>query len=433
MPSANVSETSIGAPVHTNGRAASAEPENSIIANNDISTFRRFVPLVSEGTVTYLNASFAPPSNIIVHEAITRYASEALYNPMPKPTWQATMKDVRQLLARYINTDPSNIALTRDTTEALGSIIRGLRFKPGDNVVILDSEHPNHAYQWMSLRSAGLQVRQVPTIEADKKAGKVKAANAETFSPYVDDRTIAVGLSSIMFHSGQWNDVADICSTFRSKGIHVIADITQQVGFATVDVQALGVSAAAFSLHKGLHCPTGLAALYVDPDVIRDVDPTPPIVGYGAVSNVRADLLVPEDPIVYHPSAQRYDHLNLSLVSGVVAKAYLSFYLDVLNPKAVENHLYALGDILKHECESLGISIVGPDSSKEHAPHLYVLDLHDERWMPHLRDNGIIVTSYRLGIRVSFGFYNNTQDVKNLATILRTGIEAGIHLPKTSC
>ncbi|KAF4972261.1 hypothetical protein FSARC_1158 [Fusarium sarcochroum] len=399
-------------------------------STGNVAAFRRVVPLVNEGSVTYLNASLAPPSNLIVHEAITKYASDALYNPQPKPQWQATMLEARHLLGRYINTDPSNIAWTRDTTEALGSFIRGLHFESGDNVVLLDSEHPNHAYQWMSLRSAGLEVRQVPTIEADKKNGKVRAANASTFAPYVDDRTIAVGLSSIMFHSGQWNDIADIAATFRPRGIHVIADITQQVGFTTVDVEALGVSAAAFSLHKGLHCPTGLAALYVNPAVIKEVDPTPPIVGYGAVSNVRGDLLVPNDPITYHPSAQRYNHLNLSLISGAVAKAYLSFYLDTLGPKNVENHLYSLGDELKRECKKLGINIVGPDSRKEHASHLYILDLHDPRWMDHLRDNGIIVTPYRLGIRVSFGFYNNSEDVQKLVGALRSGMDAGSPVPK---
>jgi selenocysteine lyase/cysteine desulfurase len=58
------------------------------------------------------------------------------------------------------------------------------------------------------------------------------------------------------------------------------------VGFAIVDVQNLEVSAAAFSLHKGFQCPTGLAALYIDSKVIKDVNVTPPIVGYGTVSNV---------------------------------------------------------------------------------------------------------------------------------------------------
>lgn len=248
---------------------------------------------MADPETTYLNASYQPPSNLIVHGAITKFTSEALYSPNPKPQWQSAVEQTRELVGRYINADASSIAFTRDTTEALGCFIRGLDFKPGDNVVVLDTEHPNHVYGWMSLRKSGLEVRQVPTIPKAKAAGgKVTAANAATFAPYVDGRTRAIGLSSIMFHSGQWNDVADICKTFRPRGIHVLADLTQQVGFAEVDVQALGVSAAAFSLHKGLNCPTGFAVLYVNPEVIQVTNPAPPIVGYGAVSNVQADLLV---------------------------------------------------------------------------------------------------------------------------------------------
>lgn len=390
--------------------------------------FRSLVPLASQDGVTYLNASFAPPSNIIIHEAITRYSSQALHDVHPKPTWQAAVEETRGLIARYINADSSSIAFTRDTTEALGAIIRSIAFKPGDNVVILDSEHPNHAYGWMALREAGLEVRQVPTIPEAEATGNVVAATAATFAPFVDDRTRAIGLSSVMFHSGQWNDVADICATFRPKGIHVLADLTQQAGFAAVDVSALGVSAAAFGLHKGLNCPTGLACLYVQPSFVQELDPTPPIVGYGAVHNCRGDLLVPSDPIVFHASARRYEHLNLSLVSIAAAKAFLTFYLDVMGPERVEKHLFSLGDALRKECASLDISIVGPEDRKFHAPHLYILNLKNPAWVELLLSQGIRVTPYRLGIRISFGYYNNKADVSKLAEVLRKGIDAGLAL-----
>ncbi|KAL2836980.1 pyridoxal phosphate-dependent transferase [Aspergillus pseudoustus] len=407
----------------SNGAAAMKQP-----AATPITAYRHLVPLTSQSNITYLNASFAPPSNLLVHAAIAKFNNDALYNPSPKPQWQAEAEALRGLLARYIKAESSAIALTRDTTEGLNSFIRGLKFKPGDNVVLLDSEHPNHAYAWMALRPSGLEVRQVPTITEAAESGRVVAANAETFSSYVDERTIAIGLSSVMFHSGQWNDLQGICDAYRPRGIHVIADLTQQVGFASVDVSKLNVSAAAFSLHKGLSAPTGLAALYVSPDIIHQLDPQPPVVGYGAVSNARTDLLVPADKIVYHPSARRYEHLNISLIAGVAAKAYLEFYLDIMTPQNVETHLYSLGDALRIECKKLGVKIIGLDTKEEHAPHLYILDLHDPRWMKHLKGSGIYVTPYRLGIRVSFGFYNNSADVERLVDVLRDGIERGIPL-----
>lgn len=408
---------------------ASTKTAPQLSLEADFSTFRSLVPLVADDKITYVNASDQPPSNLIIHGAIAKFTSEALYNTHPKPQWQSAVEETRELVGRYINADSSSVAFTRDTTEALGCFIRSLTFEPGDNVVVLDTEHPNHVYGWMALRRAGLEVRQVPTIPEAESTGNVTAANAETFAPHVDDRTRAIGLSSIMFHSGQWNDVADICKTFRPRGIHVLADLTQQVGFAEVDVQALGVSAAAFSLHKGLNCPTGLAVLYVDPNVIKDTDPTPTIVGYGAVSNVRADLLVPSEELVYHPSARRYEHLNLSLVSAAAAKAFLTCYLDFMGPKRVQEHLYRLGDVLREECGGLGVKVVGPSARKEHAPHLYILDLHDQRWMDLFKENGVLVTPYRLGVRVSFGFYNNTSDVIKLATVLKAGVDEGLPLP----
>ncbi|KAI8285070.1 putative aminotransferase [Colletotrichum sp. SAR11_240] len=411
---------------HTDDGPVLAKSLQTPSTEADFSTFRSLVPLVADDKITYLNASYQPPSNLIIHGAITKFSSEGLYSAHPKPQWQSAVEETRELVGRYINADPSSIAFTRDTTEGLNSFARSLKFTPGDNVVVLDSEHPNHVYGWMALRTTGLEVRQVPTIPEAEKSGKVTAANAATFAPYVDERTRAIGISSIMFHSGQWNDVADICKAYRPRGIHVLADLTQQVGFAEVDVKALGVSAAAFSLHKGLNNPTGFAAFYVDPAVITEMDPTPPIVGYGAVSNVRADLLVPSESLVYHPTARRYEHLNLSLVAAASAKAFLTFYLNFMGPRRVQEHLYSLGDVLREGCKDIGIKIVGPTSRKEHAPHLYILDLHDPRWMELLKDHGVLVTPYRLGIRVSFGFYNNSSDVKKLISVLKTGVESGL-------
>lgn len=117
--------------------------------------------------------------------------------------------------------DPSSIEFVRNTIEGLGSFIQGLMFRPGDNVAILDCEHSNQAFGWLTLRPAWLEVRLVPTDPENPTA-----ADADTFAPFVDERTRAISIGSIMFHNGQWNDVADICSVYRPRGAHVLADLT---------------------------------------------------------------------------------------------------------------------------------------------------------------------------------------------------------------
>lgn len=396
--------------------------------NSAFSLYRRLVPLVSQDDVTHLNAGFMPPSNLVVHEAMARFNAEALHHASPKPLWKQDVETLRGLLARYTRTDPSTLAFVRDTTEGLGAFMHGLRLRPGDNVVILECEHPNQAYGWLSLRPAGVEVRLVPSTPLNSPDGPIEPANADTFAPYVDERTRAVGLSSVMFHSGQLNDVADVCARFRPRGIHVLADLTQHVGFADIDLPALGASAAAFSMHKGLNTPTGIAALYVEPETLAELDPVPPLVGYGAVANTAEDAPLPRGPVEYHPSARRYEHANMGWVNAVAGRAFVEFYLDVMGPRNVEEHLYRLGDALWRACDGLGVGIAAPRERRHHAPHLYVLRLHNARWPEHLRASGVVVTKLATGIRVSLGFYNNLADVDRLEEVIRAGVREGIPL-----
>lgn len=385
----------------------------------DVQKYRKLVPALASDIV-YCNASYQPPMNLLVKQALDNYLDDAIHKPNPKPEWQAMTERTRALVGQYINAEPESIAFTNDTTEGLNLFQRSLRLARGDNVVMLDTEHPNQAYGWLALRDVGLEVRQVPT------QGARLHADASTFAPFVDEHTKAIGLSSIMFHSGQKNDVGDICAHFRPRGIHVLVDMTQEVGTGPVDVRACGLSAAAFSLHKALGCPTGLGALYVDPGVLDDLKPAPPVVGAGAVANLRPDLIATSGETKYHHSTRRYEHLNLSFISIHAANAALRLLLHDMTPAGLEAHLRCLGRRLRAGCEKLGIALVGEADESRRAPHLYVLALLDPAWQGHFERRSVYVSCYRLGVRVSFGFYNTTEDVDALVAVLKKGLDAGI-------
>lgn len=305
----------------------------------------------------------------------------------------------------------------------MGYFMHSLDFQPGDNVVILDCEHPNQTYGWLTLRRQGLEVRQVPT----KQDNGSEAATAATFAPFVDDRTRAIGLSSIMSHNGQWNDIADVATTFKPRGIQILADLTQQVGFTDIDIHKLGVTAAAFSLHKGFNCPTGIAVFYVSEEFLAENDPVPPIVSYASIANPSEDLQISSGAISFHPTARRYEHVNMSFVAAAAAKSFLRFHLDTMGPYDVQEHIYGLGDILCRECKRLGIDILGPVGHRQHAPHIYTLKLCDPQWAEHFQANNVVVSTFRWGVRVSFGFYNDLEDVMKFIDVLERGIDLGIY------
>jgi selenocysteine lyase/cysteine desulfurase len=119
---------------------------------------------------------------------------------------------------------------------------RSIPFSEGDIEVLLDVEHVNQVYGWLALKKTGLEVRLVPTRENT-------CADASTFAPFVDHRTRAIGLSSVMFHSGQMNNTSAV---FRPRGIHILVDMTQHAGVMPVDLVDVGASAT-----KRLAVPRG--------------------------------------------------------------------------------------------------------------------------------------------------------------------------------
>ncbi|KAK4871120.1 hypothetical protein LT330_000357 [Penicillium expansum] len=387
-------------------------------AKNDISKYRTLVPAVTREDVHYLNASFQPVMNLRVRAAIDNFLDQAVGTPDPKSGWQSIAQEAQGSLASYLNVPKDSLTFTRDTTEGLNLFQRSIPFQPGSNVVLLEGEHPNHVYGWLGLIEQGLEVRRIDTKDETY-------ADANTFVPFVDENTIAIGLSSIMFHNGQMNNVQDICARFRPQGVHVLVDMTQHVGVSPINLTEWDVSAAAFGCHKGLGCPSGLGALYINPSVLSSLKKTPPITGAGSISNIPSNLIA-DSNVQYHSSTQRYSHLNISLIGAVSLNASLGLLCDEIGMKRIEAHLRALGRELALALTPLGVRIVGSKSADERAPHLYVLALLHPDWATHFRAEGIYVSHYRCGTRVSFGFYNNVADVRVLGDSIRRGLEKGI-------
>jgi cysteine desulfurase/selenocysteine lyase len=386
----------------------------------NIRDLRTLVPVVRSRKATYLNASMQHPINDRVRHAIDEFLDQAQTTPRPKPQWQAKTEATRELLGAFLNVSAHSLSFTRDTTEGMNLFQRSIPFSEGDNAVLLGVEHVNQVYGWLALKEAGLEVRLVPTQEDT-------CADASTFAPFVDSRTRAIGLSSVMFHSGQMNNVKDVSASFRPRGIHILVDMTQHVGVMPVDLADVGASAVAFSCHKALGCPTGLGVLYIDPNTLPMLKATPPMAGGGAISNMSKSLVINPN-VLFHNSTRRYEHLNPAFLQIAALNAALKFLTEEAKLTDIENHLRALGRQLVLVMEQLGVETIGSQKSSKRAPHIYVLKLLHPDWQAHFIEDDVFVSHYQLGVRISFGFYNDMSDIRALASSLERGIRGGIPL-----
>lgn len=372
----------------------------------DNTTIRSYFP--AAGTMLYLDAAHQTPLSVPVRARLDAFYDEAQFAAGPKSTWLARVEQVRAKLAGLLGVAPHEVAFTKNTSEGLNIAAHGLSWAAGDNVVLLESEHPNNAYAWLSQRPAGLEVRRVPEEK--------KWADAATFAPYVDNRTRAIAISHVMFHSGQRNDIGGIAELAHSVGARVVLDAMQSVGVLPVDAGRLGVGALAAGSHKGLLVPQGLGLLYTaaPADVL-----TPTYVATAGVANARANLVAGPEAVELHPNAHRFEIGNFNLPAIHALDGALDLISSIGVP-AISEHLLSLGDRLIEHLDRLGIPLVGPRERK-YRSHIYVLDLHDAGWLAFLAHAGVRLSPVRDGLRVSFGIYNTSDDVDRLADILGRG------------
>jgi selenocysteine lyase/cysteine desulfurase len=383
----------------------------------DIASFREMVPVASKAI--YLNSSFQPPMNKVVYDSIRNFIDESYYSVNPKAEFIAKCEETRKKVASFLNTEPENIAFTRDTTEGVNIFQRSIKWSKGDNVVILENEHPNQGFGWLGLVNEGLEVRLVKTDESE-----LKPFNADDFAPFVDENTKAIGLSSVMFHSGLRNDVRDLVKRFKSKGIHILVDATQEVGFGKIDVKDMGASAIAFGVHKGLSIPTGLGILYVETETMKDLKEVPPILCGGSISNMNSDLTVKTDFEVFS-TALRFEHLNKAMLQCIALASYVDCIEDI-GIENVQSYLESLGSYLRSKLRVIGIETAGPDDARLRSPQSNVVPLFGPKWAEHFISNDVYVSQYRCGTRISLGLYNNKADIDSFVEVVNQGLVNGL-------
>ena len=90
----------------------------------------------------------------------------------------------------------------------------------------------------------------------------------------MDERTLLVPISHVLFRSGEIQDVEAIIRRAHEVGAHVILDAYQSAGIAPLDVTALNVDFAVGGSVKWLCGGPGNGWLYVRPDLAELLEPT---------------------------------------------------------------------------------------------------------------------------------------------------------------
>ncbi|MBL7872804.1 MAG: aminotransferase class V-fold PLP-dependent enzyme [Cyclobacteriaceae bacterium] len=219
-----------------------------------------------------LNNGGVSPQPKVVQDAVDRYYH--LSNEGPSYyMWQILDKGrepLRKKLADLAGVSHEELAINRNTTEALGTFTWGIDMKRGDEIVMAKQDYPNmiHAWKQRELRE-GVKINWINLslpIENDETV--IKA--------YVDattSKTKIWHITHLLTWTGQILPAAKLCAEARKRGIISIVDAAHSFAHVDYKISDLGCDYFGTSLHKWLCAPFGTGLMYINKPLIEKTWP----------------------------------------------------------------------------------------------------------------------------------------------------------------
>ena len=175
--------------------------------------------------------------------------------------WWEMALTVGDQIGRLIGAPPGTVSMHQNVTIAEAVVLSCFRFdRPRRRIVYEEGNFPSVRYLYQAQAERG-------------GADIVVAADDEGVVEAIDDRTLLVPVTHVLYKTGEIQDVEAIVERAHDHGALVVLDAYQSVGTVPLDVTALGVDFAVGGSVKWLCGGPGAGWLYVRPDLASVLEP----------------------------------------------------------------------------------------------------------------------------------------------------------------
>lgn len=217
------------------------------------------------------NASTTFPKPDCVADSISKYMTEIGCN-INRGCYENAYSveemvfEARQLLAdMFCASDCKNVVFTKNVTESLNVIIKGL-LKPGDHVLVSSIEHNAVMRPLVQLEDSGISFSRIPCLETGELC-------TESISTLIRPNTKAIIMTHASNVCGTLMPIKEVGELCRDYSLDFIVDSAQTAGIIPIDMHDMNISALAFTGHKGLLGPQGIGGFILSEEMISKIDP----------------------------------------------------------------------------------------------------------------------------------------------------------------
>ncbi|MFV0576162.1 MAG: cysteine desulfurase CsdA [Vibrio sp.] len=394
---------------------------------------RQFPALNSNSGLVYLDSAATTQKPQCVIDAISQYYATQnanVHRGSHSLTAQATeqFEQARQTVQAFLNArSEKEIIWTRGATEAINLIAQTYArstLQAGDEILVGEMEHHANIVPWQIVaEQTGAKVVKVPMTSNCQW-------DMAAFESLLNSRTKIVAAAHMTNVTATRQPIEAIIEKAHSVGAIVVIDGAQGIVHEAVDVQKLDCAFYVFSGHK-LYAPTGIGVLYGKQAILESMP-----VWHGGGKMVEK---VSFEQTSFSCLPAKFE-AGTPNVAGAIALSTAIQWLTQFDRNEVESHYQHLTATLVQGLNSIeGVEIIG---LQPHASVVsFILKLDDE--IIHHNDIATLLDQQNIAVRsghhcahplmdalgingtvrVSFGIYNNVEDVEMLLAALEKAVD----------
>ncbi len=358
----------------------------------------------------YLNNASIGPIPERTRRALDEFtAKRTAPHLLPDRDLQAVLQQARESAARLINAEPSEIALTGNTSHGLNLAARGLPLAAGDLVLLSDREFPANVYPWLRLQAQGIEVERAPCTP---EGWPDEDYLVERLG---DPRVRVLAVSFVQFANGYRADLARLGAACRANGTFLVVDAIQGIGNSILDVQDTPVDVLACGGQKWLLSPWGSGFLYVRQALLPVMEPA--VAGWMAFESTDDFTRLTDYNATLRPDARRFELATLAFQDFYGFTVSLGMLLD-LGLRDIERYTRACADPVLAWADERGVRVVSPRTLRHRSAIVCVAPPKPADAF-HAMKRANIVCSLREGaIRLSPHCYNMPEEMEKVVDVL---------------
>lgn len=333
-------------------------------------------------------------------------------------------EEARQAVANFIGaTSSDEIIFTKGTTDSLNALAFSFGetfIQEGDEIIVSAVEHHSNIVPWQMLCERKKAVlRHIPLR-------KDLTLDLEAFKGLLNEKTKLVSVAHVSNVLGIINPVEEIIRMSHEKGIPVCIDGAQSVPHMPVNVQTLDCDFLAFSGHK-MYGPTGIGVLYGKREWLEKL--TPHEGGGEMINHVRWS------GTTYNELPYKFEAGTPNFVGSYALHKAIE-YMQTIGFEAIEAHERELTEYCESQLAAIeGVHIYAAGQPKAGVISFNVGTIHPFDVGTLLDQQGVAVRTGHhcaeplideLGVpgtvRVSFGLYNDKEDIDAFIAALKKAI-----------